>query len=83
MKVKIIVELDVPDEKVKDFSKGEMAQLLFDAYVNYATCSHLQDSIEWCAKAGANSEDVVAKHIFEYHKLWGDICSNAKATYEY
>lgn len=85
MKVKITVELEIPDVEVADFLPGEIDQLVFDAYTHYVTCSHLEDAMKWCAngKIGSDNEDPTLKKIYEYHNNWADISSKAKVKYEY
>lgn len=83
MKVKLNIELELPAE-CDDWSDAELQQLLFDEYVNHATCSHLEDATHWCAKAkvGTDNEDPSGKMIFEMHRTWGGICQNAKWDFE-
>ncbi len=80
MKVTLTIELDLPDDvpSFEGHSRASMGQLLYDSYVNYATCRHLEDAVKWCVKSGNNAEDIAAKHIYEHHKQWGDICAKAK-----
>ena len=82
MKVKLGIVLDLPND-IASFSDAELAQLLFDEYVNYATCSHLRDATHWCCKARieTENEDPTGKMIYEDHCLWGEICG--KATWEF
>ena len=86
MKVKLTIELELPDETpvVLEAYRESLGQLLFDEYINYVTCAHLQDSVEWCAKGkvGSDNEDPGAKRIYQHHDTWGEICSNAKWGYE-
>jgi hypothetical protein len=83
MKVKLNVELELPDY-CKTWSDAEIQQLLFDEYVNHATCAHLEDATHWCCKArvGTEDEDPTGRQIFEMHKNWGEICSNATWDWE-
>lgn len=83
MRVKLTIELDLPEE-CSSFSRGELSQLLFDEYVNHATCSHLEDATRWCceARVGTESEDSQKKAIYEHHKIWGSICANATWDYD-
>lgn len=78
MKVELAIRLDLPDECSK-MSDDEISQIIYDNYVNYATCSHLKDSAKWCARGriGSEDEDVSAKRIYVVHRNWGEICSNA------
>ena len=76
MKVKLSIELELPDS-CKDFSHGELQQLIFDEYINHATCAHLEDAMKWLIKSQADLSDVGAKLIYEMHNNWADICKNA------
>jgi hypothetical protein len=90
MKIKLDIELDLPDE-CKDWSYAELQQLLFDEYINHATCCHLEAATKWCAKAYTNDEgkspegrvkDEGAKRIMDTHKLWGEICDKAEWNFK-
>jgi hypothetical protein len=83
MKIKLTIELDLPDE-CSSFSDGELSQLLFDEYVNYATCAHLEDATHWCceARVGTEDENLQKKIIYEHHKIWGNICDAVTWKYE-
>jgi len=83
MKVRLTIDLDIPS--VEDYSDGELQQLVFDEYVNHATCAHFEDAAKWLAES--NKKNSVFKKencelIFKMHKTWGDICSNAKFKLE-
>jgi len=75
MKVKLEIELELPD-KYQDWSNEELQQLLFDEYVNHATCAHAEYAFDWCSKA--SDEDEGAKLILEDHRMWNKICKAAK-----
>ena len=79
MKVKLEIELELPD-KYQDWSNEEINQLLFDEYVNYVTCAHLEDASSWCMKV--TDEDEGAKIILEEHRMWGKICKAAKWCFQ-
>jgi len=86
MKVKLIIEIEMPDETpaaLEEYCES-MGQLLFDDYINYATCAHLEDAMTWCAKGkiGSDSEDLAAKLIYQHHRTWGKICQSAKWDFE-
>lgn len=86
MKVKLTIELELPDDvpELTEHGRDGLSQLLFDSYINYATCKHFQDSVTWCAKGkvGSDNEDPRAKLIYQYHDNWGHICSNVKWDFE-
>ena len=87
LKIKLTIELEFPDGVVTPTTKQqnlEFDQILFDAYVNYATRKHFEDSVDWCArgKVGSTNEEPTAKSIYEYHDNWGKICSQAKWNWE-
>lgn len=77
-KVKLELELDIPG--IENFSDGELAQLIFDEYINFVTVSHLEDASRWCCKSQQNPEDVSAKQIWEMHNTWADISKAAQKT---
>jgi hypothetical protein len=86
MKVKLTIELELPDETpgMLKAQQEDLGQLLFDVYINYATLRHFRDSLEWCArgKVGSDNEDPRAKLIYQHHDTWGKICQNAKWDFE-
>lgn len=72
MKIKLEIELDIPDE-CREYSDDELAQVVFDAYINYASRKHLSDVITWMASTS------LSRHIhIRHHQLWADISSQAK-----
>lgn len=79
-KVQLTIELDVPG--IEQLTEAEQAQLLFDAYINYATTAHARDAMNWLAKAkpGAN-EDPAKMHIYRYHNTWTDICDDVEWSF--
>jgi hypothetical protein len=79
MKVTLTIELELPDDTpvIEGHEFVGLNQLVFDRFVNYAACSHLSDSFSWYSKHLANPNDANAKGIYEYHKQWSGICSNA------
>jgi hypothetical protein len=81
MKVRMTIDLELPD-KYNDWTKPELQQLLFDEYVNHATCSHFEDALNWCASWGNNQNNFQEKMIYESHSEWGRICSGASFDFE-
>ena len=86
MKVKLTIEIELPDQTADVLAeiREDLGQVLFDSYINYATCSHAEDAVIWCAEAkvGSKDEDSTAKAIFEYHNNWKNICRNAIWNFE-
>jgi hypothetical protein len=86
MKVKLTIELELPDDvpELTEQGRNGLSQLLFDSYVNYVTCKHWEDARHWCAKGkvGSDNEDLSAKLIYQYHNTWGHICRDAKWDFE-
>lgn len=86
MKIKLEIVLELPDETplVLDAYNESLRQLLFDAYVNYATVQHSMDAMQWCAKGkvGSENEDQGAKQIYLFHNTWAEICANATWKFE-
>jgi hypothetical protein len=82
MKVTLTIELALPDDTpvILDAYEESLPQLVFDAYVNFTTCSHADAAVQWCAKGkiGSDNEDSSAKQIYQYHNTWRDICRAAK-----
>lgn len=79
-KIILTIELEIPE--IEDFSDGEISQLVFDEYVNHATCSHYEDACTWMAYQSIaekeGKEAISEKMITKMHQTWGDICSKAK-----
>lgn len=77
-KVQLTIELDIPG--IEQFNEAQQAQLLFDAYVNYATIAHSRDALNWLAKAKTGTKDEVQSrmHIHNYHNSWTDICRSVE-----
>lgn len=79
MKATLTIQLDLPYNPA-EVSTDELAQILFDQYINYATCAHLRDSMDWLCKSlkeGEPHKDVY-KYMSERHTKWADICEKAK-----
>ena len=83
MKVRLTVELDLPDDFEK-YTDRELLELIDGEYFNYITCSHTEDALKWCAKGkiGTENEDPLDKRIFENHAMWSEICKRSKWTIE-
>ena len=78
MKVKVTVELDIPDTS----GPWEMAQVIqdvFDNFVNHAKTSHLEEAIEWVTESKGD-EFSPAYQIYKHHRAWADIFSKAEST---
>jgi hypothetical protein len=82
MKVTLSIDLDLP-VVCNGMSRSELEQLLFDEYVNHATCAHLTDALKWLAlaKAGTPDEDATKVQIYEHHQLWAAICGKAEWSF--
>lgn len=80
MKIKLTIELDLPDDAPELTDQGLLSQLVFDTYINYATCKHFEDSVNWLAKGkvGSDNECPRTKLLYQHHDIWGKICRNAK-----
>lgn len=74
MKIKLEIELEMPDQ-YKDWPMNELHQLIFDSYVNYATCKHLDDVLQWMVDA---KDSKTVDYIIDMHKEWGKICASAQ-----
>lgn len=80
MIVKLEIYLNLPQEMLDDFPGNHLTQLLFDEYVNYATCAHAEDASYWCSKASKETGDLKesSQRIQDIHHNWMGICKNAK-----
>lgn len=77
MKVTLKITLDVPE--IETFSRGELAQLLFDDYINFVTVQHRLSAMKWAA----NNEGLLPTQlIMSHHELWADIADKAMWTFE-
>lgn len=88
MKVSLNIALDIPGaEKLSD---AELRQLVFDAYVNHATCAHTESVLsalsreprllERATPEQAENIKVGTRNLMNYHKTWSEICE--QATFE-
>ncbi len=78
MKVKVIVELDIPEiDEEEPYSDIEIQDLVADCYTHYVTMQHLIAATEWMAS------DIPWKdfHV-EHHKMWAKISEKSKVTIE-
>ena len=78
MKVRLTIDLELPDE-LSGFSKPELDQLLFDAYINYITCAHYEDALNRIERGHIND---TAESIVDYHKQWGRTSKPVNWSYE-
>lgn len=88
MQIELTIKLTLPDEIDAMFLANGgmnpyMRELLFDAYVNHNTVCHFGEAIKLAAEGriGSDDEDLRAKAIYQYHDLWGGICSGAEWDY--
>lgn len=79
-KITLTIELEIPN--VENWTDGELSQLIFDEYINHATCSHYEDATHWMAESGKREKEgkdtFAANQIAKMHQTWGEICSKAK-----
>ena len=88
MKVTLTIELDLPDE-MQEWSDEELAQVLFDEYVNYVPAGHIYDACKWSANAGkaeregkSELEIIGAKHIATNAQQWYDITKDQRWSFK-
>lgn len=96
MKVKLTMELDIPDVYSNDGKNHEgcyvpgiswpmafVQQTVFDNFVNHAICSHNRDACRYMIKIQENAMPE-SKEVFQYivdrHSEWADIIRNAEST---
>lgn len=75
-KLKITVEMDIPDDSFTGMVPEEIRLVVFDEYVNFVTTRHLKERIEWMAA----DKDMYpnAELIAEKHKNWGGSLRDGK-----
>lgn len=76
MKLRLTIDIELPDN-CAEWSDAELRQVVFDAYINYNTCSHLQDAMKWLVESGKREDATTAKIIQKHHNDWADISSAA------
>lgn len=86
MKVRLTLELDLPDDTplVPGYEQASLGELLSDTVTNYLAVAHSRDALKWCARAkvGMPDEDAGGRQIFEHHRQWADICKAAPWSFE-
>lgn len=86
MKVKLTVELDIPDDTplLAGHERASLGELLSDAYTRYVTVRHCTDAMKWlvAAKLGTPNEDAMAARLYKHHDAWADICDKAEWSFE-
>ena len=82
MKIKLEIELDVCDS-LDGKSDEQISEILFEGYINYVAEQHLGDAVEYCSLGRVGSETPYFGYtqLFNYHKRWGKMCSEAKWTF--
>lgn len=96
MKVKLTMELDIPDGYSSDGVKHEgdyvpgiswpmafIHQTVFDNFINHSICSHNQDAFRYMIKIEENAMPAskdMLQHIVDRHNKWADIIRNAEST---
>lgn len=78
MKITLTVELDLPDD-MAEWPDAELCQVLFESYINYVTCQHIEESMHWTIQS---VEDRNAILIAENHKQWYNIAKQAKWSFK-
>lgn len=76
MKIKLDIELELPEGQFGEFSDTEVIQAIVDNYTHYATMMHLENASDWLAKSNKD-KDIGAAIISSEHKMWANICKNA------
>lgn len=84
MKVKVEIELDIPDSGVVGLLEAEIHQAVHDNVIAYAITSHLRDTMNWMAKKGLpdNTPEFErgCDNIIRVHKTWTGILDTSKST---
>jgi len=80
-KIKLEIELDIP--QIENYSDAELGQLLFDEYINHATCAHNEAALRWMCKKEITSAGKTGKNmIIKMHQTWAEICDKAKWSFK-
>ena len=78
MEVELKINLTIPDDAklVEGQELESLRQLIFDEFINYATCSHLNDSIDWLSNSHSREGEEQLRYniIAKHHMTWADIC---------
>lgn len=80
MEIKLKINFKLP-ERYKDANGLEVNQLVFDAFMNYVVCKHLEDALQVMANS-----DFVPEHkeiIVESHKEWAEAFKHMHWTLDY
>ena len=80
MKVRLTIDLDLPDE-LTDYPDAELSQFLFDVYTNFVVVQHLSEALKWCAYQNPET-DTTARRIFQYHREAGKYTKPVTWRYE-
>jgi predicted mannosyl-3-phosphoglycerate phosphatase (HAD superfamily) len=79
MKISLSIEFDL-DKELKAFSDAELRDAFWTELLNYAVCSHLQDSLRWQLKAKDKKKNASEQTIANVHRLWADRLKIGKIT---
>jgi hypothetical protein len=77
MKVKLTIELDVPDNII--LSEENLEKMIYDNYINYVTKAHRIDVMKSLKKI---DESVTALKIYDIHNNWVNISEKAIWKFE-
>lgn len=84
MKVKVEIELDIPDSGVVGLLETEIQDAVYENLITYAVTSHLRDTMNWMSKKGLPENtpefDRGCENIIRVHKTWTDILDTSKST---
>ncbi len=70
MKVRLTIELNLPNE----MTIHEANQEVFDGFVNFAICRHIQSRVDALCEKPISSDGVDYQRIrADYHKEWSKI----------
>jgi hypothetical protein len=91
MKIRVTLELELPDlidkdgnlqdEYVKGITKemAHVTQDVFENFINYATCRHIEDAVEELTNPEKRTSPY-SKLIVDDHNKWSDILQKAEPS---
>lgn len=77
MKVRITIDIDLPDDPEADFPQGALEQNVWDATLQHMVSSHSEEALKWLSKSLDKDISYIgrlhAEKIVKYHKDWADL----------
>ena len=83
MKVKVEIELDIPDELIGDneWTASFAAQNVHDNLTGFATRQHFKEELDWVVRSQEDeSSRTECERIAKDHDMWAHIINQASVT---